>query len=283
MKTRFKFLALGSALVMTLAACGPKDNTANGAASGAASANSPTVEEKIQTLVTQSSRNQYKVTKTFDGQDGLRGVVVEPVNGGPKMVGWATSTGDHLLLGPLYNAKGENLSEVMLAEHAGYLKPEKLADEMMSRGFVAGKSGPVATIFFEPYCGYCNKLFTEIKPLIDRGELRVRFVMVGFLRPDSMARAADIEFDANPYKALTTWENMSDKTKAKDSKASDEQKSKIQRNSSLMNEAGQGGTPAILICNSETKKLELISGMPQDFSGFVKKVGSEGHDICNSK
>ena len=138
------------------------------------------------------------------------------------------------------------------------------------------------TIFFEPYCGYCNKLFENIKPLVDSGKMRARVIMVGFLRPDSIARAADIQNAKDPWKAMKNWEGLADKSKAPASTSTPEEQAKIQGWNTLMNSAGQTGTPAILYCNKQTKQVEMSKGMPPDFNSFFANVGSEGNAACSN-
>jgi thiol:disulfide interchange protein DsbG len=46
-------------------------------------------------------------------------------------------------------------------------------------------------------CGYCKKQYSLLKPLIDQGELQVRWVLVGYLREESPGIAAHILMGKN--------------------------------------------------------------------------------------
>lgn len=236
--------------------------------------------ESVQKIVQTSSNGQFKAVKVFEGPMGQTGVLLEAQNGGNKMIAWTNKEGTYLIPGPLFDKEGVNQAEKILAEQAGYITPEKLMGETAGQGFIAGKSGPIVTIFFEPYCGFCNMLFKEIEPQIEQGKLRARIIMVGFLRPDSVARAADIQFADNPYKALKAWENLKNKEKAKASTSTPEQQSTIQNWNALMNKAGPTGTPALLSCNKTSKQVEMTKGKPGDVKAFVENLGTEGSPAC---
>lgn len=238
--------------------------------------------ENVKNIVSKSSNGQFTASKLFDGPAGMTGVLVEQAGGGggQKLVAWTNKEGTILMPGPMFDKDGVNLTETILSEQAGYVSPEKLAEQVVDKGFMAGKSGPIVTVFFEPYCGYCNALFEKMEPMIDKGEIRVRFIMVAFLRPDSAARAADIENASNPYNELKKWEKLKNKEDAKDSKSTEAQQAAILENNNLMNSAGQTGTPALLSCNKTTKQVEMTKGMPADYEGFIANVGEEGNPAC---
>lgn len=187
-----------------------------------------------------------------------------------------------IIPGPVLDKNGTNLSDTHLNEHAGYISATELADKIQSDdlGFVAGTGGPTISVFFEPYCGYCNQLFKELKPLIDSGDVRVRFLMVGFLRPDSLDRAAAISYAPDAYKALTKWEEDTNRENAAQLDVSQEQKDQITATNQLMNSAGQSGTPAILYCTKGNNEVAIAGGKPQDIKAFVDNLSSDGHELC---
>lgn len=280
----FQLTALALASALVLAGCTPPANNANPKAGENSSATTQTPLQNVQVIVEKSSRGQFKAVETFEGPagSGLTGVMLEPAaGGGGKMVGWTNKEGTFLMPGPLFDKDATNLSEKYLNEKSNFITPDQLAEKSVGQGFIAGKSGPIVTVFFEPYCGYCNKLFVDLEKEIDKGNVRARFFMVGFLAPDSLARAADIQNAEDPYKALKKWEALKDKQKAKPSTATPEQQAKIQEYNTLMNSSGQTGTPAILYCNKTTKKVEMIKGMPSDFNAFMQTVGEEGNKACS--
>lgn len=303
MNTRFKTLslALAAAMALGLSACAPPSEKEDKAQ--AAKSHDAQVEplNKVQTLVSISSQNKYRAVKTFDinGYADIKGVIIEPSGGGAQQVGWTNAAGEFFIPGEFYNSEGLMINSAMLHKfgepntagaaqapaagpQAKYTTPTAIADAIANQGFVAGTKGPIVTAFFEPYCGYCNQLFERLAPKIDSGELRVRFIMVSFLTPDSAGHAADITNARNPYEALKKWEALKDKSSAGQSSASDKQKEQILKNSTLMNDAGMGGTPALVFCN-KNGEVQTLSGMPQDFAGFLGNLSSTGHPTCSTK
>lgn len=236
--------------------------------------------EKIQSVVRNASRGDFQATQVFDGPENLDlyGLVIEPERGPNKMIGWVTKDGNYFLPGPVFDQNGENIAEEYMEQYSGFISNEELADKVKDMGFVAGTSGPILTAFFEPFCGFCNQLFTQINPLVERGEVRVRYLMVGFLRPDSLDRAASIHFADNPQQTLVDWELNPNKDEVQLDEVTDEQRQAITEHAELMFSAGLSGTPALMFCsNGEINKL---SGMPGDVESFVSQLSEEGHGSC---
>lgn len=285
MNTRFKTLslALATAMVLGLSACAPSSEHADKSTKSEDKAQiSVDPLNKVQGIVEKTSNGAYRATKMFDvpGVEGMKGVVVEPRSGQQNLLGWTNTSGDFFIPGPFFSSEGVDITKEMMQKYGGMAAPKDVADQVQDAGFVAGTKGPILTAFFEPYCGYCNQLFEKLSPKIDAGELRVRFIMVGFLAEDSLARAADIVNAADPYAALKTWEATKDKSKVKASTASEEQKSKILQNNMTMNKSGQSGTPALVFCD-KNGDIQISGGMPQDINGFLSNVSSEGHPSCS--
>lgn len=57
--------------------------------------------------------------------------------------------------------------------------------------------------FFDPNCLYCAKAFQLERPFIDKGQLTVRYVPVGFLTDSSFGKAAAILQAQNPQETMT--------------------------------------------------------------------------------
>lgn len=288
MKMTYKTLLV--ALALAAAGCTqPATNAVN--TNSTTSTGTSTPQESANAIVQAASHGQFHVASTFEGPNGLLGLVIEDAGGG-KQIGWSTADGKAFTPGPLFGDGGKNFNQDAMTEHGGLISADKAADKIKEEnlGFIAssGKAkadAPIVTVFFEPYCTFCHKLFFDLKSKIEAGDIKMRVILVNFLRPDSAERAADIAHASNPYKALSDWENNlnSDETLKKPyppSKATEEQKAAIAANSKLMRDMGQNGTPAIVFCNKDTKKIEAENGYPQDIPVFLAKIGSEGHNIC---
>ena len=60
--------------------------------------------------------------------------------------------------------------------------------------------GPSVVVFFDPNCPFCAHLWRELQPWQNR--LRVRWIPVAFVRPDSLGMAVGILYAAHPWQAM---------------------------------------------------------------------------------
>ncbi|MDD2747121.1 MAG: thioredoxin fold domain-containing protein [Acidithiobacillus ferrooxidans] len=65
-----------------------------------------------------------------------------------------------------------------------------------------GSGKTVIYDFFDPNCIYCAKAFQLERPFVDKGQLTVRYVPVGFLTDSSFGKAAAILQAQNPREAM---------------------------------------------------------------------------------
>ena len=263
-----------------LAGCNPPEKPAETKAAGGDDLS------QAQALVNGSSHGAMRATSTFEGPDGIRGVVVEPAAGGAKQIVWSTKNYAIILPSQAIDKDGKDLNPKYLVQENVYISSTQLADQVADRGFIVGKSGPLITAFMDPNCIFCNKLYKEAMPHVNKGELRIRFIMVGFLKPSSIPRAVAIVSAKNPAKVLETDEMKFDEAHEegggdvpKDLDA-DGQKT-VADDTALMNKAGGTGTPAILSCQKGVSDPVYISGMPQDFPGFLAQLDpNPSHKAC---
>lgn len=268
-----------AAAIFALAGCAPVNNEQE----EQVTVSHEEAVSKISAVVEQTSNGDFRVADTFEGPENLdlMGILVEPVRGGNQMVAWATKDGEYFLPGPVFNSNNnENINDNYVEVNEG-ISAEELAGSVIGRGFVAGTSGPIITAFFEPYCGFCNRLFEEINPMVENGEIRVRYLMVGFLTPDAPSRAALIHYANDPQQALKEWEESPNKSDVEQAQAPDEQLQTIQEHSELMFSAGLNGTPALVYCNGNTGEVEKVSGMPSNVEAFVSQASEDGHEACS--
>ena len=69
-----------------------------------------------------------------------------------------------------------------------------------------GSKGPILYDFLDPNCPYCHQTYVWLQNPVDGGQLRVRFVIVGFLSPSSKGKAAAILAAPEPLAALRRTE-----------------------------------------------------------------------------
>ena len=61
---------------------------------------------------------------------------------------------------------------------------------------------PTAYVIIEPNCWYCMRLYHVLAPLIKQKKIKIRWIIVSFLQPSSLNKAAAILSAKNKNKAL---------------------------------------------------------------------------------
>lgn len=272
-----------SLAVLALAACNPpsKDDRNNedraDTAKEATASGSQADLERAQELVSGASNGQMRASSVFEGPDGLVGIMTEPASGaGGKQIVWSSDNFEVVLPSEAISKNGEPQNAKYLQEENNFISTNELMDKLQDEGFIVGTSGPLLSVFMDPNCIFCHNFYNEAAPLVKSGKLRVRYLMVGFLKPDSTERAATIISSSNPAKALEKDEKAFDKGGAPVSEdITDEDRQKVADLTALMNSAGGGGTPAIVACQKGQEDPTLLSGMPQDFKGFIANLDKD--------
>ena len=148
------------------------------------------------------------VLRSAPAPGGMTAALVEA--GTQKAIVWIIG-GQAVSVGQMWDAQGHDLNREMAIRMG--LMPRPLAPAAVAAGlagartFVVGRGGPEVTVFFDPNCIFCHKLYQAAQPLLVRGKLRLRVVMVAFLKPSSDGRAAAILMARDPAAALATDEN----------------------------------------------------------------------------
>lgn len=267
-----KNLAAGlvlSAVLLIGAGVGLAATEQDGAQPVVAGASSPHATN-YAALVTQLSHGSLKLLNTFPGPDGLTGIMAEPADGnGRKTLAWGLN-GKLLIPGPVLDADGRNLTMQALRAQGLLPKPMatvKLAAAMLQApGFVVGSKGPLIAVFLDPNCIFCHRFWQDAWPLAESGNLRFKVVPVGFLKPDSLPKAATILMRKDRVRA---WEknesgfNAQEEeggtvpAKTLDTKVVRE----IQANTRLLGESGEIATPTVAACLDHGKEPKVFHGL----------------------
>ena len=134
-------------------------------------------------------------------------------------------------------------------------------------------------VIAEPNCSACHYLYQSIRPYIGNGSLKVRWIMVAFLKPSSLNKAATIVSSKNPAQGLEDDEsNFNSATETGGivpaNTISSDAKDIIIKNTAFMKSSGFKRTPIILF-KSTTGKTEILRGAPQQnkWSTLLPYVG----------
>jgi thiol:disulfide interchange protein DsbG len=241
--------------------------------------------DKAKSLVSSASHSKATADSVFVGPDGMVGIVTETQGGGAKQIVWASPTLEVIFPGDALDKDGNSLNRKALVDQHVYVGGPEMADLIKNKGFVVGKKGPLIGVFMDPNCIYCNKFYKGVMPLVEQGKLRVRFIMVGFLKPTSIPRSVAILASKDPAKALEEDEMKFDEPHEEGGIAplsgshADTEK-EVAENSALLSKAGPFGTPAMISCQGGKEPI-FTSGMPQDIPGFVASLDvNPTYDFC---
>jgi thiol:disulfide interchange protein DsbG len=246
---------------------------------------------KAQALVTGASKGRAKALKVFAGPGGLTGVLVQVGAGqaAQRSIVWANSDGSALLVGNLVSPDGTDLNVGAAVQAGVYKAPaETLAATMLpaARAILSKGRGPVLTVFMDPNCIFCHMLFKDLEPVMARGAVRVRFVMVGVVKEDSLAKSATILGMPDPLQALTTDEHKFDKAQEEggikpSTKPDAAMFAAVAANNRMLSDAGGHGTPMLLYCSKASGQVKQVEGVPQDFSAFIADLATGPAAGCN--
>lgn len=202
-------------------------------------------------------------------------------NPAQRLVLWLVD-GEYIVSGPLFGANGANLSEQMAIGKGLIPKPltgsQAFAIAKPAHAFLLGKSGPVLTAFEDPNCSACHAFNTSVSKDVAAGKLRVRVIPVGFLKPDSVARAATILSNKEPAAAWraneASFKDAPEEGGYPIGKPSSEAIAQVTFNTQLLSRVDQGqvATPTILYCN-KAGEAQIMRGWNP---GILSQLGSAG-------
>ena len=198
-----------------------------------------------------------------------------------KAIVWVLDKERAVVGGNVWDTQGHNLTRQM-AIRMGLmprpLAPAKVAAAVAQHDtFIVGKSGPELTVFLDPNCIFCHMLYKEAEPLVAQGKLRLRVVMVGFLKPTSPARAAAILMASDPAKALATDEHGFNTTKEEGGIApATEIPAKVKKavvaNTKLLAKSGEVATPTLLYRDHAGAWKVMHHGPPGGLADWLSQM-----------
>lgn len=219
----------------------------------------PPLPPALQTLQQQG----VEIVRAFDAPSGLKGYIINA--GGQLHAVYVTKDGQHVMLGALVDAKGANLTEQHLEQHAPKPDLSEAWGKLEQARWVAdGAKDPKSVVYVlaDPYCPYCRAFWLAAQPYEEHG-LQARWIWVSYLRPDGPARAAAILEADDPAAAMAEHESHFAEGGIEPAQSPKQDTLKaIRANTNLMRELGVNGTPAIFY-KDDNGEVRLIQGMPK--------------------
>ena len=229
-----------------------------------------------EALIHTMTKGQANVTDTFTpaGTD-LQGYVIKSTQGGPAQVVFSNK-GKYLIIGNVITPQGVNLTEKYTKELI-QSKVAKEAYEEITKDNLAtiadGKDSAKHKLYIviDPNCIFCHLMYEEINKLdlVKNGDLQVKWLPAGFLKPGSLGKAAAMLTAKNPLRALIKDEhkfNVKQEEgglKPLDQSSKDpivqEAFAKVKANTAFFSKYGFGGTPT-LIFKTQDGKYDYVAG-----------------------
>ncbi|WP_266002006.1 thiol:disulfide interchange protein DsbG [Microbulbifer thermotolerans] len=153
----------------------------------------------VQQLVDQGVR----IAGSFKAPDGLTGYVGEMQ--GQPVAFYLTPGGEHVIVGPMLSASGENLTEAKVQELVVGPKNAKAWRALEKAEWVReGSAGAPVIVytFTDPNCPFCHRFHRAARPWIEAGRVQLRHILVGIIKQDSLPKAATILGAEDPGAAL---------------------------------------------------------------------------------
>jgi thiol:disulfide interchange protein DsbG len=227
------------------------------------------------------SNGQATILHEFDAPLGLEGMAVS-LGGGRNMIMYASKDGKYIVIGGLFGADGHNYS---MDAAQKYLPPHP-APPTAGANYAARhaavtfdwgnpKAKKALWVVADPDCIFCHKTWVALKPAVNKGEVLVHVIPVGFLKPDSLGKAAAILGATDPAAALSvdesTFDDATEEGAIKPDLSNPKIVAEIKKNNAWMTAHGIGGTP-YLFYMAKDGKPGVVPGTPSDVSALLDQI-----------
>lgn len=216
------------------------------------------------------------VVRSFPAPDGLTGWILR-IQGRYVLV-YSTPSGDYLMSGALVDKEGHNLSDLYGQQYTPKPDPAKLLAALGPDPWLVEEGAPAAPLIYayaDPNCIYCNKFWNELRPYVQSGKVRVRWVLLDFLKATSKGRAAAILSAHDRAAALAQDELKFDKDKEEGGipelrPVPLDIDNVLKMHTDQMGEAGGMGTPTLLF--RDKNGWTISYGAPRDIAAFMTQL-----------
>lgn len=225
----------------------------------------PAVQAFTQTGIT--------IKKAMPAPDGYKGFVGQYE--GRSIPVYLSPDGEHVLVGTLYDANGNNLTAATFRKASrpayGEAEWQRLQNAMW---IPEGAEDPerIVYVFTDTECPYCNRLWKMSKPMLADSNTQIRHVIVAVISPTKSApRAAAVLGADDPAAAFQKHEaNFGHSPLSANGEVPADIRKKLQGNVKLMRDLGVFGTPALLYKDAGGT-VRVQSGVPRS-KDTLKKI-----------
>jgi len=229
-----------------------------------ASLSQPVWAQSYPPAVQQLIDRGVSIDGTFDAPGGMKGYVGNMQ--GRAVAFYLTEDKNHVIVGPMLNAKGENLTESKIQELVLGPQNEKAWSQLKDADWVLDGSADAPVVvytFTDPNCPFCHRFRQAAEPWINAGRVQLRHILVGILKEDSLPKAATIIGSENPSAALAeNYDRYSEGGITVDRQIVSAHARRVQANNQLMSGLGLSATPSTYYRDS-AGNVKMKQGAPR--------------------
>lgn len=219
--------------------------------------------EELPAPVKAIEKQGITILKSFDAPGGMKGYLGKYQDMGVTI--YVTPDGKQAISGYMYNEKGENLSNALIEKEIYAPAGREMWQRMEKASWILDgkKDAPVIVyVFADPFCPYCKQFWQQARPWVESGNVQLRTLLVGVIKPESPATAAAILASKDPAKTWHDYEASGGKmTLTLPATPPAEQMKTLNINQKLMDDLGANVTPAIYYM-SKDNTLQQAVGLP---------------------
>ncbi|MEP0000978.1 thiol:disulfide interchange protein DsbG, partial [Marinobacter sp.] len=153
----------------------------------------PVAAQSYPPAVQQLIDRGVSIKGTFDAPGGMIGYVGDMQGRGVAF--YLTPDKEHVVVGPMLDEKGNNLTEPKIQELVLGPQNENAWRQLEDADWVRDGDADAPVViytFTDPNCPYCHRFRQAAEPWIDTGRVQLRHILVGILKQDSLPKAATI-------------------------------------------------------------------------------------------
>lgn len=235
----------------------------------------PVLAENYPAAVQQLIDRGVTIDGSFDAPGGMTGYVGNMQ--GRAVAFYLTPDKEHVVVGPMLGASGENLTEPKIQELVLGPQNEMAWSKLEEADWVRDGDADAPLVvytFTDPNCPYCHRFRQAAEPWIQAGRVQLRHILVGILKQDSLPKAATIIGAENPSEALSeNRDNYSVGGIEVDRQVVSSNAKRVQGNNQLMSSLGVSATPSTYY-RDDSGNVRVKQGAPRP-AEMVGIMGSE--------
>lgn len=239
-------------------------------------------QDKALDLVNKTIAGRAVILKQFPSIGNLEGFLVKPNGAGQReTIVYADKNGQYLFIGSLVTEAGSNQTDDDMDKYVNSLVAAKAIAAAPQTAWVLDGSPNAKHVIYavgDPNCIFCNKFYQTARPYVKSGDLAIRWIWVGFLKPTSQGMAMSILDAKDAAAEMTKNENNFVESSEQGGitpldNPSQAVKDKFNKNMKFMQDMQFQGTP-VLIYRDKTGTAKTIFGAVPDteFQGFLSTL-----------